>query len=90
MAEHLTRNEKVVGSIPTISSIPMEPCSMGIFFYLTPSSPCDRRECLWYGDSATPKFMADPLLHFHLDVLEYFCLNISVNLKRFYKSEDSC
>ena len=63
-------------------------------FYLTSSGgikpPCDRRKCLWYGDSATPRFTANPLLHFHLDVLEYFCLNISVNLKRFYKSEDSC
>ena len=30
-----TRNEKVAGSIPTISSIPMESCSMGDPFYLT-------------------------------------------------------
>ena len=94
MAEHLTRNEKVVGSIPTISSIPMEPCPMGISFYLTFSGgmnlPYDRRECLWYGDSATPRFTTDSLLHFYLDVLKYLCLNISIILKRFSKSEDSC
>ena len=94
MAEHLTRNEKVVGSIPTISSIPMEPCSMGISFYLTSSGgmnlPCDRKECLWYGDSATPRFTTNPLLHFYLDILKYLCLNVSIILKLFSKSEDSC
>ena len=34
----------------------------GVPFYLTSSgginSPCDRRKCLWYGNSATPRFTA--------------------------------